>query len=58
VNRRRPLGPAHRSVCEDLMTLLLEPTIVRAGGKPPGEMYEDTPARPASEEEEKEEERE
>ena len=40
------------------MTLLLEPTIVRAGGKPPGEMYEDTPARPASEEEEKEEERE
>jgi hypothetical protein len=26
------------------MTLLLEPPIVRAGGKPPGEMYEDAPA--------------
>jgi hypothetical protein len=33
------------------MMLLLEPPIVRAGGKPPGEMYE-PPSRPEPEEEE------
>ncbi|MBV8298637.1 MAG: hypothetical protein JO083_03625 [Candidatus Eremiobacteraeota bacterium] len=41
------------------MTLLLEPPIVRAGGKPPGEMYEDAPAPRETgghQEEEKEEE--
>jgi len=37
------------------MTLLLEPPVVRAGGKPPGEMYEDAPAPEPEHEEEKEE---
>ena len=38
------------------MTLLLEPTIVRAGGKPPSEMWEDAPAPPESEADKEEEE--